>query len=266
MTQTDRNILFYTGDHIREEFGLTWQSDVVFSDYTHVPFRMLQDGMRFTKHMLFLCMNAVPVGKEYEGDDWLDWDLVQICPWESVIHFETPKGEDQVTSVSQDDIVEWLSTLDDADLELPYLHIKTHRVAVIMEGRPHSERSKGGSERIRRIAQRLSPRIKLRIPNPLDGPLEINIEVFTRNKQVLPDVDRLAIPIMDAFKGIIYEDDRQIASLHPRLFKTDSLFVRLECRTEPMALYEIDRIPIGSLFPLSKGIHDYYVIRIGCIG
>lgn len=253
---------FYTGDFLQKEFGLTNFSEVVFSDFTQRPFYILKDGMRFTKQISFLCSSAIVLDRVAEGDDWIDWDYIEICPWENIIGFESFQGGDLIRSTSEDDIQNWLSNLEDVDLNLPYLSIEKRGIALIIEGRPHSERSKKGSKKVREIVQGFDLRIKSEISKPLKGPLGINIEVFTTDKQNLPDPDRFSIPIMDAFKGIVYEDDKQIVSLHPRIIETQNLFVNLECRSVPMDLPEVDKMPVGSLLPLSKSINDYFVVRV----
>jgi len=172
------------------------------------------------------------------------------------------QGEESVELVSQVDIRKWLSNLNDVDFSLPYLHVQEHRIALMIKGRPHSERSKKGSKRVRKIVQDFGPYIKSKIPEPFKGPLTVNIEVFTRSKEDLPDLDRFSIPILDAFKGMVYEDDKQIESLHPRIFETENIFVKLECRTEPMELSTIERMPIGGLLPLCRSIYDFFVVRI----
>lgn len=51
--------------------------------------------------------------------------------------------------------------------------------------------------------------------------IAILIDVFKRKGAQIPDVDNLAKPILDALKGIIYHDDKQIELLQVNALKSD---------------------------------------------
>ena len=132
---------------------------------------------------------------------------------------------------------------------------------MVVEGRPHSK-SRKGKGKIKSVVESFRSRIEAIIPEPQVGPLEVKVEVLTKDRTSLPDADRFIAPIIDAFKGIIYEDDKQIRNVHPRVFETAKLTIILECKTDPMGLYQIESIPIGSLIALCVGIYDDHVVRI----
>jgi hypothetical protein len=88
----------------------------------------------------------------------------------------------------------------------------------------------------------------------------MSIDVFSTKLFELPDLDRFTHPILDAFEGILYKNDKQLNELKPRVIDSSKIIVKLEC-PEPMSLFEIKNITTGSLFPLSIGLRDYFVIR-----
>ena len=98
--------------------------------------------------------------------------------------------------------------------------------------------------------------------SPLKGRVELMIDVFASESVGLPDVDRFSNSVMDAFQGVAYEDDRQVIDLRPRVFESREALMQLEVRSEPMSHFELEDVPPSSLFPLSQGIVDYYVVRV----
>ncbi len=147
-------------------------------------------------------------------------------------------------------------------MKFPFLQVRTGSVACIFEGIPKSVRSKGGKQRLKQEVNNLKSEIQRSFPTPDTGHVEMMIDIFSSNPKELPDVDRLSISVMDAFEGIVYEDDKQVRRLQPRIIETVSAYKRLECTTDPMAFLEVENLPVGSLYPLATGVLDYYVVRI----
>jgi Holliday junction resolvase RusA-like endonuclease len=132
----------------------------------------------------------------------------------------------------------------------------------MIEGRPYSVRSQKGKNKVRRIVEGSIDKIKEIIPSPVAFPVVMRIYVFTTEDTILPDVDRFSTPIMDTFNGIVYRDDNQISELHPRVINIKPALEVLECKTHPMALLELDRLPVGVLYPLSKTVQEYFVVDV----
>lgn len=246
---------------MKQDLNLLWSDQIVFSDYTQNDFGYYAAGIRFTKKMMFLCHNYGNMRDDLEFDDWPDWETIEICPWENIIKIDRYDGLNVIRSVSQKDINTWLEALDDVQLVFPVLKIANENLAIMMEGRPYSEKSKNSLNRQKRILENTIPMIKSIVNKPFTFQTSLYIDVFTTQRNTLPDIDRFIQPIMDFFKGILYEDDCQVDSLHPRIFNFDEPFPILECRADPMGLSSVENIPVGSLFPLARNVRDYYVIR-----
>ena len=131
-----------------------------------------------------------------------------------------------------------------------------------MDGRPYSERSRKGSNRIKRVIKSFIAEIKQILPKPTTKPIYMFFEIFSTDPSNLPDIDRLTHPIMDAFEDIVYYNDKQIRELKPRIFDSTKLLVNLQVQTHPMGLHMIESIPSGSLYPLCKEVKDYFAIRV----
>jgi hypothetical protein len=252
---------FFNGMKLKNDFSLNQLDYIVFSDGTHVEFMHYEQGIRFTKDMLFLCQNSSWIKGATESDDWQDWEIIEICPWENIISIDRHKGANIIRSIPNNEINYWLNNLEEIPLSFPILSIKNRTIAIIMNGRPYSERSERGLIRQKDIYQTLLSQITSIVKKPVNLPTYLFIDVFTTQREKLADADRFVKPIMDFFKGILYEDDSQVTGLYPRILSMKKQFTVLECRTEPMGLDYIENIPIGSLFPLAKNIRDYYVIR-----
>ena len=249
--------LFFTGNKMKQDLDLSPFDEIVFSDSTQSNFITYQSGIRFTKEMLFFCYNHIKL----DFDDWNDWETIEVCPWENIISIDTYDGINPIRSISHKDIRSWLSHFKDTQLSFPYLKITSHNITIIMEGRPFSERSKNQLRRQNSLLQTIIPNITSVVKNPLTIQTSLYIDVFTTQRSSLPDVDRFVHPIMDIFRGILYKDDSQINTLHPRIFNIENPFTILECRSDPMSLSFFENIPVGSLLPLVIDVRDYYVIR-----
>lgn len=246
---------------MKEDLSLKQLDYIVFSDGTHSEFMHYEQGIRFTKDMLFLCQNSSWIKEATESDDWQDWEIIEICSWENIISIDRHKGANVIRSIPHNEIISWLNNLEEIPLSFPILRIKGRTIAIIMDGRPYSERSERSLIRQKNIYQSLLSKIASTVKKPIELPTYLFIDVFTTQKDKLADADRFVQPIMDFFKGILYEDDSQITGLYPRIFNMNTQFTILECRTEPMGLSFFENIPVGSLFPLAKNVRDYYVIR-----
>lgn len=252
---------FFNGMRMKEDLSLKQLDYIVFSDFTHVEFMNYEQGIRFTKDMLFLCQNSSWIKGAIESDDWQDWEIIEICPWENIISIDKHEGTKVISSIPHNEIISWFNNLEEIPLTFPILRIKDRTIAIIMDGRPYSERSKCSLMRQKNIYRNILSQIARAVKKPVKFPTYLFIDVFTTKKNRLADADRFVKPIMDFFKGIVYEDDSQITGLYPRIFDMNTQFTVLECRTEPMGLSFFENIPVGSLFPSAKSVRDYYVIR-----
>jgi hypothetical protein len=253
----DSKSLFCSGKRLKQAFALTPESEILFSDGCRALFLGLCEGMRYTPEPLLLCHGSIS-----PNDDWQESENIQICPWNNIRGIDAMDGSKLRKAISPQELSSWRSALPRTQYSLPYVDVRDDNIVIMLSGRPYSERSQKRVGKQQGQLQTLYPEIRSVIPMPRTEPVAMNIEVFTTEAGQLPDVDRFAKPIMDAFKGVIYRDDKQVLSLKPRVFDVREAFATLECRTEPMALYEVDHVPVGNLFPLAKGIRDYYVIRI----
>lgn len=260
MDKDSKLSLYHNGSELMEQLGLTFESVVLFSDYCELPIFIHPERIKYTKYMLLFCDRDRFLG--YEFYDWLEWDRIEICPWENILEINVMKGVDIKRSIKREEIDTWLSQLNDQKMDFPFSNIRKGEITIIVEGRPHSERSKKGSENIRNIIKSFGPQIRNILPVPISKPIQIGIDVFSLGSLEIPDIDRFTHPILDAFEGLIYEKDRQIKELKPRVFDSSKAIVQLECRLEPMGLYEIENIATGALYPLAKGVMNYYVIRV----
>jgi len=250
---------------MREELGLTQTSEIQFSDYSRDLWHP-EDRIRFSKDVLLFCHK----GYAHE-DDWLEYDEIEFCPWSCILGIDVINGGGKtVKTISKEEIDKWRLSLKNFEMYFPYCHCRKGCYVIMMEGKPFSERSEHGKKFFSKEIEKLKPQIQSVLPEPTDGYVEVFIDVFTTqyktgvvgNNQKIPDVDRLIHPITDSLQGIIIKNDRQVRKASPRIWDITDAFRIFECRTEPMGLYAFKNIPIGILFPLSKGIMNYYSIRV----
>jgi hypothetical protein len=199
--------------------------------------------------------------------DWAEQSRITICSWESMDEIRCMRGDgDQtVAQAMQVDIMKHVAAHAYPQVELPYVAGFVGEINLICSGTPRSERSAKGKLRTKETVSRLLPEIRERFPQMLSCAFEAYIETFTTDKRNEPDLDRSIPPILDAFSGVVYETDKQIKSLHHRIFNTNDLLERLELKNEPMSLSEIPSIPIGSLAALLWGHANYHVIRMNSL-
>lgn len=235
---------------------MSLESELTFADFCTDLIWLDGSGIRFTQ-------DALLISDLREGqDDWTEAENVRFYPWYNVFGIRNVKGTTVLREYARPEIEAWLGSLRWASAAYPYLHVVRTRLALILEGAPRSVRSKGGKARLKADVEQQRDAIEARFGRPLQGPVEMAIDVFSSEPVELPDVDRFSNSIMDVFQGMAYEDDKQVRHLRPRVHEAGSAFEHLECTSEPMLHFSIDDIPPGALYPLSSGIRDYYVVRI----
>lgn len=247
---------FHTGTELFRRFNLSVESEITYSDYCQEMLFVHQHGIKFTDKALLMLYPA------REHDDWIEAESIEFCPWENVISLRNVRGGEVLEEYSHSELDEWLATIPTPRLQYPILSARRGSVAYIVQGIPKSARSKKGKERLKQDVLGFKDTIRGNFGSPATGPVEIMIEVFSSDTIRLPDVDRMSITIMDAFEGTVYENDKQVRHLQPRVFSSATAYKKLECQTEPMDQYELKNVPAGSLYPLATGVLDYYVVRI----
>jgi len=248
--------IFNEGSILFDKFKISMESEIIFSDYCHDTIFMYKHGIKFTDKALLILYPA----KKY--DDWIEAESIDFSPWDNILGFQNIRGSEIIEEFSHTEIKNWLSTIPNYQIQYPHLYARRGDISYIVQGTPKSARSKKGKGRLKQDVQDRKDIIKQHFGPPATGSIEIMIEVFSSDLNQLPDVDRLSITIMDAFEGTAYINDKQVRQLRPRVFSSTSAYTRLECQTEPVAHFEVENIPAGSLFPLATGIFDYYAVRI----
>lgn len=76
--------LYHSGQKMMEQLGLTFESEVLFSDYCIDTIFFKPERIKYTKELLLFCDNDHYLGSDYEYDDWLEWDRVEICHWQNI--------------------------------------------------------------------------------------------------------------------------------------------------------------------------------------
>ena len=239
--------LFHPGKELFEEFGLSLESEIGFTDYTKNQIFVYKDIIKFTcKSLMFCHPKPTYRGEEFFIDDWIESEEVEFYSWDNVLSFENVKGSKILEEFDKLQIDKWLSTIKDPQLEYPYINVKQGHIAFIDIGIPKS-RSKRGKIRSKKEVEAKRGEIEQLYPRPFSKNVEMKIDVFIGDVDAIrPDVDRLSIPIADAFKGVAYKDDKQIRYLRPRIIDVSQAFTKLECRTHPMDHFSMpDNIPAG---------------------
>ena len=254
--------LFHLGKELFDKFGLSIGSVITFSDYCQdlIGYR---DHIKFTSKSLIF-FQPKEYYEEYNAHDWIETERVEFHPWYHILNFQNKVGPMTLQEFDETEINKWLSTVKDPDLDYPYIYVQRGEIAFIKIGRPKSVRSKKGKLCLKKDAQAKKKAIETLYPDPFSRDVEMKIDVFLEDvdSNHRPDVDRLTSLITDAFEGVAYIDDKQIIDLRPRIIDVSQAFTKLECRTDPMGCFSVDNIPTGSLFPLSMGFKNYYVVRI----
>lgn len=254
--------LFHSGKELLDRFRISPESEITFADYCKDLLFVYRDNIKFTSKAL---MFTYPKnGFENIQDDWLEVESLELHPWQTVLMIQNVKGTTVIEEFRETEIREWLATINDPPLDYPYVTVRKGNIAFIVHGKPRSVRSNGGKKKFRQEVESKKEEIGRIYPRPFTGSVEMKIDVFLDDVHGndRPDIDRLSTLITDAFQGIAYVDDKQIRDLRPRIIDVSQAFRTLECRTEPMDSFELNDMPIGSVFPLAMGIRNYYVVRI----
>lgn len=248
--------LFHKGSELFNAFGASVESEFRYADFCRELIWIHRDGIRFTPDALLI------TDLRATQDDWTQADSVRFYPWYNVLALLNIKGARTLHEYTVGEIKSWLSSLPVASVTYPLLHAEPHHLALAFVGTPRSFRSKGGRARLKADVEAQRRAVEAGFGSPLKGRVELMIDVFATESVGLPDVDRFSNSVMDAFQGVAYEDDRQVIDLRPRVFESREALKQLEVRSEPMPHFELEDVPPSSLFPLSQGIVDYYVVRV----
>ena len=238
------------------------ESEIIYSDYCSEPLFTHKNTLIFTNKALIF---ANPKDRYWKiNDHWYEVDFLEFVPWKSVFGIRNIDRNKVLEEFDQKKIYNWLSTLKEPDIEFPHIEVKRGELIFIATGIPKSVRSKMGKAAFRSQVASKQKEIQTIYPNPFTGYIEMKIDVFFEDLTGIhrPDVDRLSTLISDAFEGIAYVNDKQIVDLRPRIINTANAYSKLEIQTNPMSIFSIKDIPIGSVFPLAMGIKNYYVIRM----
>lgn len=121
-------------------------------------------------------------------------------------------------------------------------------VPVSLEAGRRSRRSK---ERYQRYQQLVAQEAAKSVASPIEDKEKVKVEVdwFTEGLENKPDVDNIAKPIIDACKGIVFTDDKQV----------ESCIVR---QHDGLGVIRFDMEPLSIVEPLLNGNDDYVFIRI----
>lgn len=254
--------LFHLGKELFDKFGLSLESEITFSNYCKDLIFVYRDKIKFTsKSLIFI--NPKAGWEEYVSDDWIETGSLDFYPWHSILNFQNIKGNKILQEFGETEINKWLSTINDPELDYPYINVRRGHIAFIVIGRPKSVRSKGGKLRLKKEVEAKKKEITRIYPQLFDRDIEMKVDIFLEDVDSdRPDVDRLSSLITDAFEGVAYINDKQIKDLRPRIVDVSHAFTKLECRTNPMSCFSLNDIPTGSVFPLATGVKNYYVVRI----
>lgn len=86
-------------------------------------------------------------------------------------------------------------------------------------------------------------------PIPHQQKVRIEIDWFSQGFDNRPDADNMAKPIIDALKGILFTDDKQV----------ESYTVRKHSTLGPIHFW---REPLSIVEPLLAGTNDYVFVRV----
>lgn len=255
--------LFHFGKELFDKFSLSIESEITFSDYCKDQIFVYRDNIKFTSKSLIF-FRPKDGWEKYSSDDWIETESVDFYPWYSILNFQNIKGQKVLQEFDETEINKWLATVKDPNLDYPYINVQRGHIVFITVGRPKSVRSKKGKLRLKKDVEAKKKAIENIYPDPFSRDVEMKIDVFLEDvdSNDRPDVDRLTSLITDAFEGVAYINDKQIIDLRPRIIDVSQAFTKLECRTDPIGCFSLDDVPTGSLFPLSMGIKNYYVVRM----
>ena len=134
--------LYHNGLEMMEQLGLTFESEVLFSDYcTDTIFVNHPERIKFTKDLLLFCDSDNYFGHDFESDDWLEWDRIEICHWQNILKIDVLKGLKAKRRIKKEELESWLHQQKVPKINFPFFNIRRGNITVIIEGRPFSERS-----------------------------------------------------------------------------------------------------------------------------
>jgi len=127
--------------------------------------------------------------------------------------------------------------------------IRQIKHSFVVIGKPVSLQSSSGSKQ--RYQQMVTQAAVESVASPIKAKERVKIEIdwFSEGFKNKPDIDNIVKPILDALKGTVYTDDKQVESQTIR--KHNTLGV-LSFWSEPLSIIE----------PLLDGNKDYIFIRI----
>jgi crossover junction endodeoxyribonuclease RusA len=122
-----------------------------------------------------------------------------------------------------------------------------HSFAVI--GVPVSSQS--SKESRKRYQQLVAQEAAKSVKSPIKDNEKVKIEIdwFSEGFENKPDADNIAKPIIDALKGIVFPDDKQVESHTIR-------------KHDVLGVIRFDMEPLSIVDPLLNGNNDYVFIRI----
>jgi hypothetical protein len=221
--------LYHNGLEMMEQLGLTFESEVLFSDYCKdTIFVGHPERIKFTKDLLLFCDSDNYYGRDYEIDDWLEWDRIKICQWQNILEIDVVDGSNTKRTINKKELDSGLNHQEGPKISFPFFNIRKGNITVIIEGRPHSERSTKGKEKIKTIIRSSGDQIRKVLPAPRSEHIQMSIDVFSTELSKIPDIDRFTHPILDAFEGIVYNNDKQLKELKPRCIDSSKAIVKLE--------------------------------------
>jgi ribosomal protein L14E/L6E/L27E len=127
--------------------------------------------------------------------------------------------------------------------------VRRIRQSFVVIGVPVS--SQGSKESRKRYQQLVSQEAAKSVASLIKDKEKVKVEIdwFSEGFENKPDADNIAKPIIDALKGIVFTDDKQVESHTVR--KHDTLGV-ISLWREPLSIVE----------PLLDGNRDYVFVRI----
>lgn len=237
------------------------KSEITFSDYCKDQIYVYKDRIKFTSKALLFFHPIYGIG-EHENDDWIDCEIIEFYPWNSVINFQNIKGNKVLKEYNKKEIDSWLAKIKDYKISYPFVQVRRGNIAYLNLGIPKSIRSTGWKKRIKEDVNSVRSEISKILPQPWKHNVEMRIDVFSDGTEEHPDLDRLAGPITDAFEGIAYDSDKQIKDLKPRMIDVSNAYQVVECKTNPKDCFSIDHITTGSMYPLSLGVLNYFAVQM----
>jgi Holliday junction resolvase RusA-like endonuclease len=262
MIPLDNGKLYRSGNAFMDLFRLPPESEIAYTDgCREIMIRWVNNEVKFTSKAI-LYYNPKYIARDSAYEDYIESQIVYFIPWNNIYSIYKVKGDKKLKTYDSISLNNCLSKIVDPVIKYPFFRLANWQLVFIDKGKPKSSRSKGGKRRFKEEIDLQIDHIRQFIPKPFGGDIEIKIDVFLEDKNDHADVDRFSTHILDAFKGIVYKDDKQVKDLRPRVIDVSNAYDVLECRTDPMSTFTIEDIAPGALYPLATGIKNYYVVRM----